>query len=59
MELDYAYAIMIPAGKWHNITNVGNRPIKVYVVYAPPEHPKGTIHETKADAQADERIYRY
>ena len=50
---------MIPAGKWHNITNVGNRPIKVYVVYAPPEHPKCTIHETKADAQADERIYRY
>lgn len=44
------YAIMIPAGKWHNITNTGNRPLKVYVIYAPPEHPYGTVHETKAIA---------
>ncbi|MNO74407.1 Cupin domain protein [compost metagenome] len=46
------YAIMIPAGKWHNVTNVGNQPLKVYVIYAPPEHPFGTVHETKADAMA-------
>ncbi|MFS0917881.1 cupin domain-containing protein [Brevibacillus sp. 179-C 1.1 NHS] len=45
------YAIMIPAGKWHNVTNTGNRPLKVYVIYAPPEHPYGTVHETKAIAQ--------
>jgi mannose-6-phosphate isomerase-like protein (cupin superfamily) len=45
------YAIMIPAGKWHNIINTGNRPLKVYVIYAPPEHPHGTVHETKAIAQ--------
>ncbi|RAP74332.1 cupin domain-containing protein [Paenibacillus montanisoli] len=45
------YAIMIPAGKWHNVTNTGNRPLKVYVIYAPPEHPFGTVHETKALAQ--------
>lgn len=45
------YAIMIPAGKWHNITNTGNRPLKVYVIYAPPEHPYGTVHVTKAAAQ--------
>lgn len=45
------YAIMIPAGKWHNVTNTGNRPLKVYVIYAPPEHPYGTVHETKAVAQ--------
>jgi mannose-6-phosphate isomerase-like protein (cupin superfamily) len=44
------YAIMIPAGKWHNVTNTGNRPLKVYVIYAPPEHPFGTVHETKAIA---------
>jgi mannose-6-phosphate isomerase-like protein (cupin superfamily) len=37
------YAIMIPAGKWHNVTNTGNIPLKVYVIYAPPEHPYGTI----------------
>jgi mannose-6-phosphate isomerase-like protein (cupin superfamily) len=49
------YAIMIPAGKWHNITNTGNSPLKVYVIYAPPEHPFGTVHETKAIAQGSER----
>lgn len=48
-------AIMIPAGKWHNITNTGNCPLKVYVIYAPPEHPFGTVHETKAIAQAGEK----
>lgn len=42
------YAIMIPAGKWHNVTNTGNTPLKIYVIYAPPEHPYGTVHETKA-----------
>ncbi|PZD97165.1 cupin domain-containing protein [Paenibacillus sambharensis] len=44
------YAIMIPAGKWHNITNTGTIPLKVYVIYAPPEHPRGTVHVTKAAA---------
>ncbi len=48
------YAIIIPAGKWHNVTNTGNRPLKVYVIYAPPEHPFGTVHQTKAVAQAME-----
>ncbi|SMF84761.1 Mannose-6-phosphate isomerase, cupin superfamily [Paenibacillus uliginis N3/975] len=46
------YAIMIPAGKWHNLTNTGNKPLKIYVIYAPPEHPYGTVHETKAIAMA-------
>ncbi|WP_181350246.1 cupin domain-containing protein [Thalassobacillus sp. CUG 92003] len=48
------YAIMVPAGKWHNVTNTGNVPLKLYTIYAPPEHPFGTIHETKADAEAAE-----
>ncbi|MVO98596.1 cupin domain-containing protein [Paenibacillus lutrae] len=48
------YAIMIPAGKWHNITNTGNSPLKIYVIYAPPEHPYGTVHETKAIAMSAE-----
>jgi mannose-6-phosphate isomerase-like protein (cupin superfamily) len=48
------YAIMIPAGKWHNVINTGNEPLKLYAIYAPPEHPFGTIHETKEDAEADE-----
>ena len=45
------YAIVIPAGKWHNLTNIGNVPIKLYSIYAPPNHPKGTVHVTKEDAK--------
>ncbi|WP_083761095.1 cupin domain-containing protein [Alkaliphilus metalliredigens] len=48
------YAIFIPAGKWHNLINTGCKPLKLYSIYAPPEHPHGTVHETKADAEADE-----
>ena len=45
------YAFIIPAGKWHNLTNIGNTPLKLYSIYAPPNHPKGTIHYTKEDAK--------
>ncbi|SHG64009.1 cupin domain-containing protein [Ornithinibacillus halophilus] len=48
------YAIMVPAGKWHNLTNTGNVPLKLYTIYAPPEHPFGTVHQTKAEAMAAE-----
>jgi mannose-6-phosphate isomerase-like protein (cupin superfamily) len=47
-------AVMVPAGPWHNIINVGNRPLKLYTIYAPPEHPHGTVHRTKAEAQGAE-----
>lgn len=43
-------AIFVPAGTWHNITNDGDEPLKLYSIYAPPEHPHGTIHATKQDA---------
>ncbi|TWI60042.1 cupin domain-containing protein [Halalkalibacter nanhaiisediminis] len=48
------YAIMVPAGTWHNVTNTGNKPLKLYSIYAPPEHPFGTVHKTKAMAMAAE-----
>ena len=48
------YVILVPAGIWHNIINTGNRPLKIYSIYAPPHHPHGTVHETRADALADE-----
>ena len=48
------YAIVIPAGKWHNLINVGDEPLKLYSIYAPPEHPHGTVHRTKQDAIEDE-----
>lgn len=49
------YAFVIPAGKYHNLINTGNIPLKVYSIYAPPQHPHGTVHETKADAMASKR----
>lgn len=42
--------VLIPAGTWHNLTNTGTSPIKLYTIYAPPEHPYATVHETKAIA---------
>lgn len=48
------FAIMVPAGTWHNLTNTGNIPLKLYSIYAPPKHPHGTVHKTKADAMAEE-----
>ncbi|NLL66916.1 MAG: cupin domain-containing protein [Clostridiaceae bacterium] len=50
------FIIIIPAGKWHNIINTGNIPLKLYSIYAPPQHPHGTVHMTKSDAEAAERM---
>lgn len=41
------YAVIIPAGTWHNIINIGKTPLKLYSIYAPPQHPFGTIDEVK------------
>ena len=45
------YAIVIPAGKWHNLINTGCKPLKLYSIYAPPQHSHGTVHESKEDAE--------
>lgn len=45
-------AIIVPAGTRHNIKNTGHKPLKLYTLYAPPQHPDGTVHRTKADAAA-------
>lgn len=50
-------AIMVPAGTWHNVINTGNIPLKLYSIYAPPNHPFGTVHVTKADALSKEKGY--
>jgi mannose-6-phosphate isomerase-like protein (cupin superfamily) len=44
------WAVIVPAGVWHNVTNTGQGELKLYSLYAPPEHPDGTVHVTKADA---------
>jgi len=49
------FAVFVPAGTWHNLTNTGNKPLKLYSIYAPPNHPRGTVHQTKAIAEASER----
>jgi mannose-6-phosphate isomerase-like protein (cupin superfamily) len=41
--------VFVPAGTWHNIVNTGSTPLKLFTIYAPPHHPHGTIHKTKAD----------
>ncbi|MEH7176869.1 cupin domain-containing protein [Neobacillus vireti] len=48
------FSIMVPAGTWHNVTNTGSIPLRLYSIYAPPEHPHGTVHKTKAEAEAAE-----
>lgn len=47
-------AVFVPAGTWHNITNTGDVPMKLYSIYAPPNHPPGTIHATKEIAEMEE-----
>lgn len=51
------FAIFIPAGSWHNVTNTGDKPLKLYSIYAPSEHPHGTVHQTKAEADAAEAAH--
>ena len=49
--IDGSSAVLIPAGTWHNIVNIGTRPLKLYSLYAPPAHAFGTVHRTKAEAE--------
>ncbi len=48
------WAVIVPGGTWHNVVNTGDGALKLYSLYSPPEHPDGTVHDTKADADADE-----
>lgn len=50
-------AVIIPQGVRHNIINTGDMPLKLYTLYAPPNHKDGTIHVTKAEALADEESF--
>lgn len=43
-------AVFVPAGVFHNIVNTGEGPLKLTSVYAPPQHPRGTLHPTARDA---------
>jgi len=47
------FAIVVPAGATHNIINTGSTPLKLYTLYAPPNHRDGVVHHTRAEAEAD------
>jgi mannose-6-phosphate isomerase-like protein (cupin superfamily) len=51
------FAVVVPAGTNHNIVNTGTVPLKLYTLYAPPNHRDGVIHHTRADAEADNEHY--
>jgi mannose-6-phosphate isomerase-like protein (cupin superfamily) len=53
-EVEADSVILVPAGSWHNVTNIGQEPLKLYVLYGPPEHSHGTVHPTKEEADAEE-----
>jgi mannose-6-phosphate isomerase-like protein (cupin superfamily) len=47
------FAVIVPAGAKHNIINTGSKPMKLYTLYAPPNHRDGVVHHTRNDALAD------
>jgi mannose-6-phosphate isomerase-like protein (cupin superfamily) len=49
-DVEDGWAIVVPQGVWHNVVNTGQDDLRLYSIYAPPHHPDGTVHVTKADA---------
>lgn len=47
------WCLLVPAGTWHDITNVGDEPMQVYAIYAPAHHKPGKIQKTASDAATD------
>lgn len=54
--VDDDMVFVVPAGAKHNVRNVGREPLKMYTLYAPPQHPDGTVHKTRAEANAAEQV---
>jgi len=48
------WCVLVPAGTWHDVTNTGDEPMRLYAVYAPVHHAAGKVHPTAADAERDE-----
>ena len=51
------FAVVVPAGARHNIINTGSAALKLYTIYAPPNHRDGVVHHTRADAEADDEDF--
>lgn len=56
-DIESDTAIIVPAGARHNVKNTGKKPLKLYTLYAPPEHIDGTVHAAKADAEASKEHF--
>jgi mannose-6-phosphate isomerase-like protein (cupin superfamily) len=56
-EIGAGYAVVVPAGTRHNIINTGSVPMKLYTIYAPPNHRDGVVHRTRAEADADKEHF--
>lgn len=54
-EVGEDWAFVVPAGVWHDVVNTGEDDLKLYSLYAPPQHPDGAVHRTKADAERAEQ----
>ena len=50
------FAVIVPAGAKHNVINTGTAPLRFYTLYGPPEHKDGTVHEDKAQAEAQHEV---
>lgn len=51
--------ILIPKGLYHNVTNIGEEPMKIYSIYGPAHHPHGTVHATKEIADEEEEHHHH
>jgi mannose-6-phosphate isomerase-like protein (cupin superfamily) len=52
-EVTDGWCVIVPAGTWHNVTNIGDEPMQVYTIYAPQHHKPGKVQPTKAIADSD------
>lgn len=52
-KISAGFAVLVPAGANHNIVNTGSVPLKLYTLYAPPNHQDGVVHHTRDKAEAD------
>ena len=50
------FAVIVPAGARHNVRNTGSQPLRLYTIYAPPEHKDGIVQQTKAEAEARHHV---
>ena len=53
-DVEDDWAVIVPAGVWHNVVNTGSGDLKLYSLYSPPEHPDGTVHKTRAESDEAE-----